>query len=304
MKLAIVTTPERIEKDKNLVSEANKYFSHVVYTSIDSIKLEVGKELEIFYSRYDLSEFDYVLLIPTVEYKEFFYTALRILENKDVLIPISSEKFFMMWNRPLLLRMLAKQGIKIRKTFAIAQNIVADTIAKELKLPVMITTTKGKRVYVNKRGVLKDVLDLFRPGHMVVIEKPITPESVIWSFVIGEEVVASYERVGNSRRSIVLDEKMKEIALKIRRILGSEYCVVNFIKVGKRLIANNVTLAPDFNLFYEATGKSVSDLLLSSIAERVRSGRNVLEDIIEGMQKLSRWFEYAISNIRSIKKRV
>lgn len=304
MNLAIITTPDRIEKDRTLFKESLKYSQMVVYTSIDSIKLRVGERMEVRYSGYNLSEFDYVLTIPTVEKREFFYILLRMLENSGVMVPISSDKFFIIWNRPLMLKALSKRGIHVRKTFAIAQNIVADTILRDLKLPVVITTTSGKRVYVNKMDVLKDVLSLFRPGHMVVVEKPITPESVIWSFVIGDEIVASYERRGEVRRSIVLDKEMEEIAIKVRRIFDADFCVVNFIKMKRGFIVNNVTLTPDFELFYKVTGKNVCSMLASYIMERVERERSLIGGFIKGIYRLSRWFEDAISNIRSVKKRV
>ncbi|HDJ96476.1 MAG TPA: hypothetical protein ENG45_00185, partial [Candidatus Aenigmarchaeota archaeon] len=205
MKLAIITTPDRVEQDKILARNAKKKFSDVIYTSIDNIKLKVGDEFGVYCNGDNLIDSDYTLLIPTLKYREFFYTTVRILENCRVPTSVVSEKFFIIWNRVLLLRTLAKEGIKVRKAFSIAQNVVLDKVLKELKLPVIITTTTGKRIYVNNEEALKDVLSLFEAGYMITFEKPITPESIIWSFVVGNEVVASYEKVEKKMRSIVLD---------------------------------------------------------------------------------------------------
>jgi len=304
MKLAILGSPDRKEKDLPLLNEANKIFDSSLYIPVDGINLKVGEDTSALFKRVNLSEYDVILPIPTYRNKEFYYTCLRILE-KNVYTPIPSDKFFMMWNKPLMLRLFANNGIDVRKTFVVACNVAANTIINQLKLPVIITPPSRKKVLVTNENTLKNVLDLFRPGHTLIVEKPIKPESMIWVFVIGDEIIASYEKGDKGRRPVIIDKDLERLALKIREIISSDYCAINFIRTKSTVIVNEVTLSPDFSLYQVITGKNVSRSLLSYLRTKAKKeGRSLLDRFIDSFVDAIRWIENEISNIRTIGKRI
>jgi glutathione synthase/RimK-type ligase-like ATP-grasp enzyme len=292
MKIAILGSPERKEKDLPLIREAKEVFETSLYVPIDGVKLGIEEEPKAWYKKTDLSEFDCILPIPISKNREFFYTCLRILEE-NVYLPISSDKFFILWKKPLLLKLFSQNNIEIRRTFVVASDVATGTILEELKLPVIITPPSEKRVLATKKETLKNILSLFKPGYTIVVEKPIKPESVIWTFVVGDEVVASYEKKKSRRRAIKLGEELENLAVKVRKIISSDFCGINFIKTKSHTIVNNVTLSPNFSLFQEVTGKNISRILLSYLKERVKESKKGLLDrfidtITEFLKQVSR----------------
>lgn len=292
MKVVILGSPERKKKDLPVIREAQEVFESSLYVPIDGVKLGIEEEPKIWYKKTDLSEFDCVLPLPTPKNKEFFYTCLRILE-KNMYVPIPSGKFFILWKKPLLLKLFSENNIEVRRTFVVASDVATSTIVGELKLPVIITTPSEKRILVTKRESLRNILSLFKPGYTVVVEKPIKPESVIWAFVVDGEVAASYERKKSVRRSIKLGEELENLAIKIKNILSSEFCGINFIKTKSRVVVNNVTLSPNFSLFQEVTGKNISRILVSHLKEKAKESKKgfldrFIDTITEFLKQVSR----------------
>ena len=99
-----------------------------------------------------------------------------------------------------LLNKLALGGVPIRKTASISQDVAADFIHQNFKLPVILTTPQGKRVYVSNEETLRNVLSLFSAGHMVSVQKPVRDAEVHVTFVSEKEAVA-YCRKGERRTS-------------------------------------------------------------------------------------------------------
>lgn len=304
MKLVILGSLERKEKDLPIIEEAQKIFDTALYVPVDHVKLGAGNDLGAWFKKTDLSNFDAVLPIPTYSNKEFYYTCLRILEKK-VYTPIPSDKFFIMWNKPLLLKLFSNNGIKTRKVSIVACEIAANTIINQLKLPVIITPPSRKRVLITNKDTLKSVLSLFKPGYTIIVEKPIKPKSMIWVFVVGDEVVASYEKNRQGRKRIIIDEDLKKLAIKIRKSISSDFCAINFIKTKSQNIVNEITLSPDFSLYQDVTGKNISRALLTYLESKIKEEkRTILDRIVDSITDTVKWFKNEISNIRTIGERV
>ena len=281
MKLFIVThsSEELFEK------EGKKFFDTVTVARPEELRLEVSEDMEVYHKDLNLSEFDGVLLLPKVERNEFFYMVARILEDKGVYLPVNSSALKILWNKPLVWKELSSNGIKIRKVYSIAQNVALGTIRDSISFPVLVTTPEGKKVLATNEEVLKDVLSLFRAGNMVMIEKPLKAQSVIWSFVVGNEVVASYERIKDSRVATTLDDKLKSVSVKIREVLGLDFCAVSFVKMKREVVVNSVTISPDWELFTKVTGKNLVGVLLSYVANRIKERRKSMVETFVDMLK-------------------
>ncbi|MCD6403073.1 MAG: hypothetical protein J7K98_01950 [Candidatus Aenigmarchaeota archaeon] len=306
MKLLIIGDPKEEGIGKVVSKEARKFFTKVLYVPINRIRLEVSDDIRVFYENEDLGSYDGVLPMPTMENAEFFYLVTRMLEKNVVYTPIPSDVILLPWNKPLLSYTLRKNGIKIRKVFAIAQNVAASTIMNEIKFPVFITTPSGRRVLVTKEEVLKDVLNLFKAGNMITIEKPIKATSVVWSFVVGDEVIASYEKSEEKgRRAIRLDKELEEISIKIREILKSDFCVLSFVKTKNETVLSNVSFSPDYKVFNEVTGINTISLLLSYLAEKLyEEKKGMLNKFVDSVKGILGWLLNEVSNLRSVKQRV
>ena len=285
MKIAIIGLSE---KNTSVVEEAKKVFDEVLYVPIDSIKLEVGEEQRAFYKDVDLSTFDRILPLINTSYNEFMYLCLKILE-KNVYVPISSDDFFIINKKCLLMKGLMDQGLKVRKSVFLASNRTSRMIIESLKFPITIRSSSGKRVKVTNEETLNNVLSLFKAGNIRILEKPIEAESVIWFFVVGNEIIASYEQVSENLRSIGVDEDIISKIYRVKKAINSDFFVVNFIRKKDSLIVNDVFLSPDFSVLNKVSGKNTIQPLLVYLKNKVESERvGVIQSIFKSVHDFFR----------------
>jgi len=269
MKIAIIGSTEN---NKPVVEEAGKVFDEVLYVPLNAIKLEVGEDQKVLYKDIDLSTFDIVLPLVNGSSNEILYLCLNILEN-SVYLPISSEDFFIIGKKCLLMKKLIDQGLKVRKSVFLASNRTSRMIIESLKFPIIIRSSSGKRVKVTNKETLDNVLSLFRAGNVRTLEKPIEAQSVIWLFVVGNEIIASYEQVGEDLRSIGVNGDLTSSIYSIQKAINSDFFVVNFIRKKNSLIVNDVFLSPNFSLFNEVTGKNTISPLLVYLKKKLEYER-------------------------------
>ena len=269
MRIAIIGLSEN---NLSVVEEAKKIFDEALYIPIDSIKLEVGEEQRAFYKDVDLSTFDIILPLVNTSYNEFMYLCLKILE-KNIYVPISSDDFFIIGKKCLLMKRLMDQGLKVRKSVFLASNRTSRMIIESLKFPITIRSSSGKRVKVTNEETLNNVLSLFKAGNIRILEKPIEAESVIWFFVVGNEIIASYEQVSENLRSIGVDEDIISKIYRVKKAINSDFFVVNYIRKKDNLIVNDVFLSPDFSVLNKVSGKNTIQPLLVYLKNKVESER-------------------------------
>ena len=255
-----------------LLEEAKAIFDEVLYVPLNSVKLEVDEDQKVFYEDVDLSSFDLIIPLPYEENREFMFLCLKMLE-KDVYIPFSSMDFFIIENDALMKKKLINSGLNVRKSAILASNRTSRMLIENLKFPIIVRSLSRKGVRATNEETLKSVLDLFKAGYIRILEKPIEAKSVIWCFVVGDEIIASFEETKESTRSIRIDTETESKLLKIRTAINSDYFVINFIKKGNGLIVNDIYLNPDFSKFKEITGNNVSETLLIYLKNKVESMR-------------------------------
>ncbi|MDI6825629.1 MAG: hypothetical protein QMD36_00310 [Candidatus Aenigmarchaeota archaeon] len=302
MKIAIIGSPDRKELDFPLVEEAKLIFDDVLYVPIGEIILKISKDLQVLHKDIDVSGFDVVLPISTFPYKEFYYMCLKILE-KYTYTPISSDNFFNFCNRTLFLKTLSENGIKVRRIFSVASSVAARTIINQLGLPVILDVP-GKNIFIADRTTLKNILSMFKPGRVIMFKKPIKPESMIWVFVVGNEVVASYEKVDKNMRPVRVERKIEELAVRIKNLISSDFCVVNFLRVKNQTMMNQVSLSPDFPLFQKITSKNICRSLLMHLrANATEKRKNILDIFVDSINDFVRWFSHEVSHLGSTQKK-
>ena len=297
MRVGIIAS---LKYKEEILPTARKVFKNVVFVPITDIKIEIGEEINVWYKEKNLNELDAIIPLPSSHY-EFYYTCLKALENRTY-IPIPSDKFFMWIKRPVLFNLLLKNGINVKDLFVISYSSQTEEIIKHLKLPVSITSGR-KRIVVNNKETLASVLPLFKVGYTLLITKPIIPEENIFTLLVNKRIVASYDEV--NKKSIILDESLRKIVLKIREVIESDFFVLNLVKYKKKLWVNDISFFLNFSTFKKITRKDVLYALFANLKIRIEEKRkSLLQEISENLISFFRWMENEVSNLRSIGKRI
>lgn len=265
MKLAIIGDPFRRKKDLPLVEEGGQFFE-TTYAPITEIRFDLDKKISVKHNHADLSEFDCILPVPTVRYKELFYAALRMLSSS--LLPFSAESYLLACNDELLFNHLVANGITARNFLTVASNVSLRRIVDRIEFPVIVRPP-NKRVMVTNPQTLEDVIALTKVGIPVKIEAPIKAERDVWLFVVGDEVVACYEKTEGSSKPVAIGGELKKIAIRVRQLAECDYCALRFLW-HERWILDRFTLSPNFANFQKITGKNVARYLIGHLRERAK----------------------------------
>ncbi len=287
MKIAILADPNRKSKDQPILAEAEKAFGagSVVYAPITQIRFDIGRAsrlsrdpmggISVRFNGANLAEFDCIIAIPTITHSELFYTALRMLDAQTIpahTIPINAEKYLLTMNEQLLFNFLGSNGLPVRKSITVASNASLDSVEENIKYPVIVKPPK-KRVIVTNKQTLKDVISLYKIGTPIRIETPIKAEKNIWVFVLGDEVIASYEKTGNAGkadRPFAVDDKLKNIAIKARELIGCEYCSMRFLMQKNEWVLDKIALSPNFSNFQKITGVNIARHIVSCSSRKFK----------------------------------
>ncbi|MBR9680691.1 MAG: hypothetical protein GOU98_02605 [Candidatus Altiarchaeota archaeon] len=290
--------------EKVLMPEFSKTFLSAVFFDPNTIKLTAGKELTATSNKFNLINFDYVLLLPDDSNKEFYYTLAKILE-KHTKVSIPSDSLFGFWNRPILLSKISK-AVPVRRTAAISQNAAADYIKNDFKLPVILTTPGGKRVYVSNEETLRNVLSLFSAGHLVSVHEPIKKAEVHVTF-FSENSSIGYYRVGDKRVPNNLNSNLVEMGKRVRKVLNADFLSILFVKIDGNYYVSTIKLNPRFDLFNKVLGKDLVRIMASEISNKIVAPDAVavadgfIKKLVRGMEKFGEWIGNEISNIRPSK---
>ena len=304
-KVAVVG-PRHIEE--KIMPAFERKFSTAVFFSVEEIRLNVGRKMSATVGKVNLATFDYVLILPEKSRKEFYYTMARILEKKTK-VSVSSETLSYFWNRPSIMGRLASDGVPVRKMASISQNVAADFITNDFKLPVVLTTPQGQKIYVSNEKTLRNALSLFSAGHMVSVQKPIRGAAVYVTFISDREAVG-YKKEDDKRIPVKLNSNVCEIGRKVREFLETDFCVATFISSGKRLKLSNIQLVPDFDMFSKVVGKDLAAVMAEETTYKTASV-DVVEIVERSLEKFGKtfdrfvgWLGDEISNLGSAKKKL
>jgi len=279
VKLAIIADQRRKEKDLPIINEAKNFFDFL-YVTIDQIRLEIEKDFTVKFNGEDLKEFDCLLPIPTLTHGELFYTVLRVLSD-SVYIPFDPEKYLLASNKALLFNYLRNNGVDTRDFLIVTSKTPFEEIRKTISFP-LIAQPSYKRVVVTNVNTLRDVISLAKIGFPVKLEKVIRPEKNIWAFLV-DDFIACYEKTKKGSKNFKPSDELRAKALKVKELMGCEYCALNFLEHENRLILNGFTFSPDFSKFQNATKEDIVKTLLLKLSEKVkkRNEKKIWHKIVE-----------------------
>ncbi len=272
MKIIIVGDPKRREMDEPLIEEAKSKFDEVVYAPISNIRFDITKSkisggTSANFEGRDLSEFDYILPIPTPRHSELFYTLLWVMSESRM--PFNADCYMTFMNNGLLRNFLMSKGVRMRPFVSVASNVPVGSIKSGLRFPVIVRPP-NKRVAVSNAKTLEDVISLYKFGTPILIEKPLKSDMDTWVFVSGNEAVASYkkyQRNGNVIQPSLKGTDLSGIAVKTKNAIGCDYCAIRFLLRKNDWVVDRVTLSPDFAEFQEMTGVNIARHVISGIGE-------------------------------------
>lgn len=264
-KIAILANESRKAKDGLIIEECKKVFDEVIYAPINKVRFDIVSEraydgIRLGYDGNDLSDVDCVLTIPTNNKKELFYSALRMIDGP--FMPFDAKTYMLTINEDLLAGFMGSNGIPVRKSLVVASNITMDRINERIKYPVIVRPPE-KRVIVTNRHTLKDVLSLYKYGTPIRIETPIKSKKNVWVFVLGDEVIAGYERVKDTAKVTAVDDDIKRLSIKVRRLVGCDYCALRFLRGSRGWVFDKLTFSPDFANFHKITGINIGRYMAS-----------------------------------------
>jgi len=271
MKIAILADSNRESKDQPIIDEAKEAFGEeaVTYVPITQVRFDLAGQTAVRFNGADLAEFDCVIPIPTITHSELFYTALRMLGADEQELPLDAKKYLLIMNDELLFNFLEANGVRVREYITVASNASLDNVGEIIKYPALVRPPK-KRVIVTNKQTLKDVISLYKIGTPIKIETPIKAERNVWVFVLRDEVLASYEGSGKNAKSFAVDDELKSIALKVRKLVGCDYCAMRFLMQRNEWILDKVALSPNFSNFQKITGINIARYIVSCFAEKTK----------------------------------
>jgi len=271
MKLVIISDPQRGEKDSPLLKEASNFFEKFLFVPITQIRVDIAEGFAVKYDQINLADYDCVLPVPSLMYKEVFYVVLRVLSNSTYL-PISADKYLLATDEALLFKYLNQNNISTRELFVVSSGMSMKELLKKTRFP-LIVRPPYKRVIVTNSKTLRDVLSLTKVGTPIIIEPPIYAERNLLLFLVGDEVIASYEKKGEVLKSAEVGEELKKLSIKTRQLVDCDYCMLNFLLVKNQWVLDKFILSPDFLRIQEITGKDVARALLEHLAEKSKKSK-------------------------------
>jgi len=186
----------------------------------------------------------------------------------DRILPFNHDSYLLSCNEELLFNYLNKHNVETRKFLTVASNISLNQLLEKIKFPVIVRPP-NKKVVVTNKHTLKDVISLSSIGVPVRIESIIKCKRVVGIFVVGDDTVASYEVVKQSLKLAAIEDELKDIAIKIRKLVGCDYCSLRFLDNGNWIL-DKFTFSPDFTNFQKIVGKNIARYVIASLVEKMK----------------------------------
>ena len=232
-----------------MIERAQELFDTVLAVPADGLKFVYGKEgTQVLYKDTDITEFDVAYLRHSDEEAYFAEHLAEILNNEDVLTPLSDDTFAVMTNKFYTMKILAENGLNVPNSVYTLSPDTAVEAAKELGYPMIMKTITGGGgegvMRASSESELKPVMDTMKAFEQDIclqefMEHAGTDNRLI---VIGDHVVG-YRRsssdedewrsnigAGGERLKLDLTDEMKEIARMAARSIGADISAADVIE--------------------------------------------------------------------------
>ncbi|TRM74817.1 lysine biosynthesis protein LysX [Sulfolobus sp. E1] len=270
-------------EEKNLVEESKKlgfklYPLYTKDTVFFSNELKLNEDIDIFLQR-------------NVSHNRALVTSF-IIEQMGYHVINDYNNLILCENKIFTTYLLSKHNINVPKTYVAFNRISALEYAKKLGFPVVVKPVEGSWGRMVAKADNADTLYSYleyqeftnqKYKDIFYVQEFINkPNRDIRVFVIGDEVPVGIYRVneGNWRTNTALgakalplkiDEEIREIALKVQKIVGGFFLGIDVFEDKERgYIVDEVNGVPEYKNTVRVNNFNLSEFLLKKIAEWVK----------------------------------
>lgn len=254
-----------------------KYFDEVEDISINDLEINIsGNNAEALYKGKPLKRYDCVFAKGSFRYAQLLRSLSTILQDKCYM-PITPDAFTIAHDKLLTQLMLQQHSIPMPRTYISSTINAARQVLSNMSYPIIMKFpqgTQGKGVmFADSFASASSILDaLSALKQSFIIQEYIdTGTSDIRAFVVGNKVVASMVRRGNSDEkranihmggtgeNIILDDYTKDICVKAAKATGAEICGVDLLEGSKTPLVIETNVSPGLQGITKATKVDVAD---------------------------------------------
>jgi len=290
MKIAILSRNKNLYSTKRLVEAAEKRGHTVQVVDVLRCYMNITSHRPTIHYRGEiLSDFDAV--IPRIGASVTFYgtAVVRQFEmmnvfslNESVAITRSRDKLRSM-------QLLARKGIGLPVTgFAHNPDDIDDLLSTVGGAPLVIKLLEGTQgigvVLAETKSAAESVIQAFMGLKANIMVQEFIKEaggSDLRCFVVGGKVVATMKRQGpegefrsnlhrgGSATLVRLNPEERSTAVRAAKTMGLDVCGVDLLRSNHGPVVMEVNSSPGLEGIEKASGKDVSDIIISHIEKRV-----------------------------------
>jgi ribosomal protein S6--L-glutamate ligase len=270
------------------VEALRKYFDEVDSINIKYIEISFsGKKAKILYKGKPLPQYDCILAKGSFRYANIL-EALTLLRRDEAYMPIHHSAFTIAHDKLLTQLELQKNNLPMPKTYLASTVNAARSILERLNYPIIMKFpqgTQGKGVlfaesFASASSILDALSSLRQP--FIIQEYIETDGTDLRVFVLGDKVVAAYQRRSNGKETranihaggtgeeVMLDEETKRIALNAAKSVKADLCGVDILMSHKGPVVLEVNLSPGLQGITQYTGIDVADRIAKFLYERTK----------------------------------
>ena len=284
MKIGILTSNPIDWHIQSLIRELEKVHVEHACFPITSFATRISGSPRVVCGGYNLGEFDAVLVrgMPggSLDQIIFRMDTLHRLENLGVKVINSASAIERSVDKYYTSTLLEDAGILTPKTITTESFRSAVQAFEELGGDVVVKPLFGSfgvgMVRVDDRDVAHRVFKALQMARNVFYIQEFIPHGNqdIRAFVIGEKVVASMLRVGETWKTNIargakpkayrISPKLEKLCVKASRVVGCDYAGVDILKSEKdgRFYVTEINSTPGWQALQKATGTNVARSLI------------------------------------------
>lgn len=289
MKIILLASNPKLYSNQRILESATKRGHEVNFVNVGGCYLKIlANACEVFFDEgKKLSKVDVV--VPRLKPAMTFYGSaiLRQLEIMKINLLNNSQAITQSRDKLHTLQIMAQHGLDIPITsFANSSYDTKDLIKLVGGSPLIVKLLEGTKgvgvVLAETSKASESVINAFRSLHADVLVQQFIKESKghdIRCFVIGNEVVASMERIasdgefranihlGATAKAVEISDKERDIAIKATQLMGLDIAGVDMVRSNSGVKILEVNSSPGLEGIENASGIDIANKMIE-FAER------------------------------------
>jgi len=290
--LALIQDGERLTKASRHLLKAIKDLGHKAYhIPFELINVEVGRETCVRVGGQEIALDGALLrgLRSDISLEQYLarYAILKQVETLGIPMVNEVDPLFLARNKYLTLLIARMTGISVPDTLLTESLAAGYRIAKEWN-DIVLKPIAGSRGVGSIRFNDPDMA-FFAMKKLRMFSQPLMiqryidkPNRDLRIFVIGDQVVASMYRyappnswktnIAQGGRGVACnpDDQVKEIAIKIAKILNLDYAGIDIVESERGPLLLEVNASADFEELMKVTGVNIPRRIVQKLIEKVK----------------------------------